>query len=73
MFKTNVGEKLETHILCSITFCGNLGVYELIWQNVVERGRPRMVMWRMRIACWMSKATNAYTGCVILIDFPLQQ
>jgi len=51
----------------------NLGVFELMWQNVVVRGRPRMVIWRMRIACWMFKTTNAYTGCVILIPFSLQQ
>jgi hypothetical protein len=27
----------------------------------------------MRIACWMPKATNKHTGCVILTDIPLQQ
>ena len=25
------------------------------------------------IACWIPKATNAHTGCVILVAFPLQQ
>jgi len=32
-----------------------------------------MAMWRMRIACWLPKATNTHSGCVILIAFPLQQ
>jgi len=32
-----------------------------------------MTIWRMRIAWWMSKATNTYSGCVILIAFPQQQ
>jgi len=32
-----------------------------------------MVVRRMRIACWIPKATNSHTDCVILIDFPLQQ
>jgi hypothetical protein len=32
-----------------------------------------MTIWRMRIACWIPKATNTRTGCVILIAFPLQQ
>jgi hypothetical protein len=27
----------------------------------------------MRIACWIPKATNAHTGCAILIAPPLQQ
>ena len=32
-----------------------------------------MTLWRMRIACWVPKATNTHTGCVILIALPLQQ
>ena len=27
----------------------------------------------MRIACWIPKATNTHSDCVIRIDFPLQQ
>ena len=44
-----------------------------MWKNVVERGRSQMTIWRMRIACWVPKATNAHTGCEILISFQLQQ
>ena len=29
-----------------------------MWKNSVERGRPRMTIWRMRIACRVTKATN---------------
>jgi hypothetical protein len=32
-----------------------------------------MTIWRMRIACWITKATNAHTGYVTVISFPLQQ
>jgi len=32
-----------------------------------------MTIWRMRIACWIIKATNTYSEYVILIAFPLQQ
>ena len=32
-----------------------------------------MAIWRMRCACWVSKATNTHSEYVILIDFPLQQ
>jgi hypothetical protein len=40
---------------------------------MVEQGRPQRTIWRMRILCWIHKATNTHTGCVILIDFPLKQ
>jgi len=67
-------DKIKTHILCSvIIFFENRAVYEIMWKNVVERGRPQMAIWRMRIACWMPKATNTRSGCVIPIVFPLQQ
>jgi len=32
-----------------------------------------MTIWRMRVVCWIPKATNTHSGCVILIAFPLQQ
>jgi hypothetical protein len=32
-----------------------------------------MTIWRMRIACWIMKATNAHSECVILSAFRLQQ
>ena len=31
-------------------FFENQAVYEIMWKNIVEPGRPRMTMWRMRIA-----------------------
>ena len=32
-----------------------------------------MTIWRMCFACWIANATSTHTGCVMLIDFPLQQ
>ena len=32
-----------------------------------------MTIWRMRIACWVPKTTDAHTGCVTLIAVPLQR
>ena len=63
MFETKVVEKLETHILCSITFFSNRAVCEIMWKNIVDRGRPQMT-WCMPIACWISKATNTNTQVV---------
>jgi hypothetical protein len=31
-------------------FSENRGLYEIIWMNIVEPGRPQMTIWRMRIA-----------------------
>ena len=39
--------------------------------NIVQPGRPQMTIWRMRIACWLLKATH--TRYVIRIALPLQQ
>jgi hypothetical protein len=36
----------------------NGAVYEIMCKNMVERGMPRMKMWRMRIACLVSEATD---------------
>jgi len=31
-----------------------------------------MTIWRMHIACWVTKATDTHSEYVILISFPLQ-
>ena len=67
-------EKIKTHILCSVIFFyENLSFMKKMWKNIVERGRPQMTIWHMRISGWIPKATNKHTYWVILIDFPLQQ
>jgi hypothetical protein len=42
-------------------------------KRIVEPGRPQMAIWRMRIACWIPKATNTHSEYETLIAFPLQQ
>jgi hypothetical protein len=75
MYLAKVVEGMKTHILCSITFFSfeNSAVYEIMWKNTVDRGRLQMTTWRMRIACWIPKATNTHSEYVILIVSPLQQ
>jgi hypothetical protein len=68
-----VVEKIKTHILYSVTIFRKCAVYEKKWKNIVERSRPQMAIWRMRIACWITKPTNTYSEYVILTAFPLQQ
>ena len=31
-----------------------------MWKNVVERGRPQMTIWRLRVSCWITKATDTH-------------
>ena len=44
-----------------------------MWKYTVEPDRPKKTIWRMRIICWIPKATNTHSEYVILIAFPLQQ
>ena len=34
-----------------------------MWKNIVKGGSPQLTVWRMRIACWISKATITLTIC----------
>ena len=37
----------ESHAVC-----------ESMWKNIVESNRPQMIIWRMRVACWITKTTH---------------
>ena len=66
--------KIKTHILLSrVFFFENRDIYKIRCKNIVDRSRTQMTVWRMRIACWIPKARNTHSDCVILIAFPLQQ
>jgi len=56
MFQEKVVEKIKTHIM-SIPFLENYAVNEKMWKNIAQRDRPQMTTWRMRIVCWITKAT----------------
>jgi len=63
MLQTNVilAENIKTHNLCTVTFLvKNRAVYGIIWKSIVEQFRPQKKICRMRIACWIPKATNIY-------------
>jgi len=42
-------------------FFENHAVCGIIWKNIIEWGRPQMTIWRMRVACWIPKATNTHS------------
>jgi len=53
------------HILCSITFfLENRAFYEITWTSIVEPDIPQIKIWRIRIACWIPKATHTHTHSV---------
>ena len=35
-------------------------VCEIMWNYIVQPDRPRMKIWRMHIACWVTKAANTH-------------
>jgi hypothetical protein len=40
IFQTEVVQKIKTRILCSITFFFNHAIFEIMWENNVQRARP---------------------------------
>jgi len=70
VFQANVLEKIKTRILCSTTLLDNRAVYEIMWRNIVKPDKPQMTIWRMRLACWITKATNTHSAYVVIIAFP---
>jgi len=71
MLQVNVVEK--EHMFCSVFFFfKNCVVYELMWKMLIARGRPQVTIWRIRITCWIPKATDTPSEYVI-IAFSLQQ
>jgi hypothetical protein len=72
--RKKVDEKIKTHVSRSIIFFfENLAFYEIMRKNISEPDRPQLTLLRMRIACWISEATNTQSEYGILIAFPLQQ
>ena len=54
-------ENQNTHFVCRNFFFENRAVYEIMWKNIVQRGRPQMTIWRMRIAGLIPKATKTHS------------
>ena len=65
------GENRNTHFMFNNFFY--CAVYDIMWKNTVEPGKKQKATWRMRSACWITKATNTHLEYLILISSPLQQ
>ena len=51
----------------------NGAIYEIIRKNILDPDRPQVTIRRMRITCWIPKATNTPLEYVILVTFPQEQ
>ena len=57
-------ENQNAHFVFRALFSKNLAVYKTMWnKKIVERGRPQMTVWWMRIACWILRAINTLRIC----------
>ena len=64
--------EIKTHAITFFYF-ENRAVYEIIWKDIVEPGRPQMRLWRMLLSREVPKATNTHSEHAILITFVLKQ
>jgi hypothetical protein len=65
-------KKKENKRLIFINFClENVVFYEIMWYYIVESDRLQMTIRHVRVASWVSKATNTHSEFTILIVFPL--
>jgi hypothetical protein len=70
MFLIRIVIEIKTQILRSTTFSfEERALYVIMWRNIVKLGRTQKTLWRMRIAYWITKATDANSQYVILICF----
>jgi len=53
-------ENQNTFYIQYISSFENSAVYETMFKTFVKPGRPQMTIWRMHIASWITKATNAH-------------
>jgi len=73
MCMTKHRENQNMHFMFCNFFSKSGAVIEVMWKYMVELDRCQMTIWRMRIACWVHRATNTHSQYVIIIAFPLQQ
>jgi hypothetical protein len=70
----NISDKIcrgnqNTHVLRNNFVFENRAIYKVICKNTVELG----IIWRMRIAFLIPKATHVHSQYIILVAFLLQQ
>ena len=54
-------ENQNKHVIFSKSPPESPAFYGMMWKHAVDSYRPRMTIWRMRIACWVPKAANTHS------------
>jgi hypothetical protein len=60
-------EKFKTRIL--YFFFRKLCRYEIMWKNIINPDRPNLAIWRMYIACLITKTRDTHSEYVIHVAF----
>ena len=66
----NVVEKIKKKLYSTALIVENRAGYEVMQVYMVEPDKSHVTLWHMHIACWIPKATNTHSQCVIRIAFP---
>jgi hypothetical protein len=62
MFQIKVVEKINIHVLCSISFFFRKScLYEIMSKNPAKPERPQMTVWR-RVTCWINTRAQAHAS-----------
>jgi hypothetical protein len=75
MFPTKaVEKKIKTYFVFNNFFSENCVFCDIMWEkiNKTRQATDDNTLRRMRFACWITKATDTYLECVIIIAFPRQ-
>ena len=72
----NISEKLSrenqsTHLIFYNFYPQSRAVYDIMWKNMIQPGRPQKTIRRMRIACRITKIRE--TQYLIIFAFPLHK
>jgi hypothetical protein len=66
-------KKSKNTFYVQLGFFLNRAIYYIKWKNIVDPEIPRKKVRRMCIECWVTKATNRHSVCVMFIAFPIKQ
>jgi hypothetical protein len=66
-------ENQNTYFVFSNFFFENRALCEIMWRNILRRGRPHKTIWRMPITCRIPKPTNTHSEYAIRIPIPLHK
>ena len=64
---TSCRENQNMYFEVNFFFFSKIIPFMIQWKNIVEKGRPQITIWRMRIACWITTATNTHNMQYLLV------